>query len=155
MKRNKKTYLLLLLVLVIWGVLGFKLLGSLNPNKSPSAPLVAVERFKPNAITKKDTFSIIADYRDPFLGTLPKRKDTVSRKKTIPKIVTVPEKQIRYSGFVTESTTGKKIFFLSIDGQNYMMTLLQVEQEVKLLAGNGENIKVKYGSQTKLIPLTP
>ncbi len=155
MKRNKKTYLLLGLVLIIWGILGFKLLGSLRPNPIPLTNSAVGERFKPTAFPQKDTFSIVADYRDPFLGTLPKRKDTTTLKKAKPKVAVVPEKQIRYSGLVTESTTGNKIFFVSIDGQDVMMSLQQVEREVKLLAGNGTSIKVKYGSQIKTIPLTP
>lgn len=115
----------------------------------------AVERFRPTDPAKKDTFSIVADYRDPFLGTLPKRKDPTASKKTKAEIVAVPEKQIRYSGLVTESATGNKIFFVSIDGQDFVMSLHQVEREVRLLAGDGTGIKVKYGSQTKTIPLTP
>lgn len=82
MKNKKVTYLLLVLSVVIWGVAGWKVYKAFN---------VQVEQpvIKQNAKNiKKDSITLLLNYRDPFLGsysitsalvdTVPLKKKTVS-----------------------------------------------------------------------------
>jgi len=143
----------LVLVLAIWGILGFKILKTVNPSPQITTQITSKEKFVPITMEKRDTFSISANYRDPFLGTMPKvdrpkkTKIIVSQKKEL------PEKIIVYTGFVTESSSKKKIFFLTIDGEQQMMSKNGSFKEVKLLSGNSEKIKVRYNGKTENIPL--
>ena len=154
MKKNHKTYLLVSLVLIVWGILGFKVVNSISPSTNVKLSTASSEKFVPKAIKERDTFSILADYRDPFLGTMPKKKVLGKPKIVRPKKKKAPEKQIAYTGFITESTSGNKIFFVSIENRQYMMSIGDIQNEVKLIAGSKEVVKVRYSGINKTIPLT-
>src|SRR5690606_14483592 len=144
MKRNKKTYLLLALVLSIWGILGFRILRTLGPDPGPGDTAQEPAKFTWPKGKDRDTFHILADYRDPFLGTVP----TVSPVKNSGARPTPPKKEpipidIRYTGFVKEKTTGRKIFFVQIDGEQRMLSKNESFKEAKLLSGNEGMIKVR------------
>lgn len=140
-------------VLVIWGILGFKIVNTIGPDTSGPQSIITLEKFVPPHSIMKDTFSIVADYRDPFLGTLPKREQPAKPNPKLPKKDKLPEKNISYTGFVTESTSGKKVFFISIDGKQLMMSLTEVQNGVKLVSGNKSKIKVQYQGHLKTISL--
>ncbi|WP_375334356.1 hypothetical protein [Flagellimonas sp. C4] len=150
MSKNTKTYLLLCLVLVIWGIIGFKIISPLthepdmSPIKAPKPKMVQIA-------TEKDTFSINADYRDPFLGTLPSTKKKVVQRKI--KKEMVQKRSIVYSGLVKESGSGNILFFISIDGQQHMMSLKEEINGVTLVYGNDKQIKVRFDGQSETISL--
>ena len=153
MKKTNKTYLLLSLVLIVWGILGYKIVNTLSPQEDDSSTLMVSEKFIPKTIKEKDTFSIAANYRDPFLGTLPKNGSIKSKVKRTKKVET-PQKNIVYSGFVTETNTGNEIFFIGIDNQQHMMSIGEIQDSVKLVSGNKKRVKVHYGTVSKTIPLS-
>lgn len=155
MKKNQKTYLLLALVLTVWGILGFRIVKTVNPSAEELPMATNIGKFRPEVIKQRNTFSIVANYRDPFLGTLPKSNIPKKKKKAVtPKKEVLPDKDIRYTGLIGESTTGKKIFFLTIDGQQQMLNEKGVFNEVELISGSFQKIKVRYNGKTKSIPLT-
>lgn len=150
MSKKTKTYLLLCLVLVIWGIIGFKVIKALT--HEPEIPPIQISKPKLSQIaTTKDTFSINADYRDPFLGTLPSTKKKVVQR-TIKK-EPVQKRNIIYSGLVKESGSGNTLFFVSIDGQQHIMSLKEEINGVTLVYGNDKQIKVRYGGQSETISL--
>lgn len=136
------------LVLLIWGIIGFKVVGALSPNPLPNR--VSEPKGKlPNVEKKKDTFSLLANYRDPFLGTLSSpKKTTVKKPKAKPQ---VPKKNIVYSGLVSKSGSGSTLYFVTIDGQQVLMSRNEVVNDVRLVWGDGENIKVRYNGITETI----
>lgn len=152
MKKNNKTYLLLALVLGIWGIIGFKVIKVANPAPRLVADMGTNEIFVPKQLKKRDTFSIVANYRDPFLGTVHAPKKT---RKAIPKKVKrqVPEKVIAYTGFITDKASKQKVFFVTVDGQQQMMGLNDIFKEVKLMGGTKDKIKVRYKGSTRNIAL--
>lgn len=82
MKNKTKTYLLLVTVLAIWGVIGFKMVATLNPDTPKVTRQDDMVLFSPKSKMANDTFSIQLSERDPFLGTLHiKKKPEISQKK--------------------------------------------------------------------------
>lgn len=154
MKKNTKTYILVAVVVLIWGLIGYKVLSTVN-HESEKASLAVVSEFKPVPIKKKDTFSIVADYRDPFLGTIKKPVVKTIKKTSKPKIKkeAVPEINVLYTGHITDSNTKEKIFFVSINGQQQMMSINNTINEVTLISGNKSKIKVKVQKKVKTISL--
>ena len=146
--------MLLGLVLSVWGVLGFRIMRTVNPSANITPDIVRLEKFVPMAIKKRDTFSIVANYRDPFLGTMPKADKPKKASIGIQKKKVLSEKNIVYTGFITKSGSGGKIFFLTVDGQQRMLSKNESFKEVKLVSGNSKKIRVKYNGKTKSIPLT-
>ena len=154
MKKKKKTYLLLIVVLAIWGLLGFKIVGALHTDEPEQELALVSQKFIPTILKKRDTFSVVANYRDPFLGTMPKSNIPKKVKKKVIKKPELPKKNIRYSGLVSQNNTKNSIFFVSIDGQQHMMTKNEVVADVKLVSGTTESIKVRYHNRTETIALS-
>ena len=151
-KKNQKTYLLLGLVLAIWGILGFRIVKSISPSESKTAPVTSDIDFKPTNLKERDTFDMLANYRDPFLGTLPKSQAKKHiNKSTQNKKPELPEKNILYSGYVNDQGSNQKIFFLTVDGQQLMLSKKQEAEGVKLISGSAEKIVVRYNGRTKTI----
>ncbi|TMU55654.1 hypothetical protein [Flagellimonas algicola] len=151
MSKRTKTYLLLGVVLVIWGLIGFKVVNTLSPNEEPSiVQKQAVDI--PTATIKKDTFTLYANYRDPFLGTLQNPNKKVKRK--VSKKTDQPKKNIAYAGLVSQASSGKSMFFVTIDGQQHMMSPNQEVDGVRLLSGNVSKIRVRYNGQHETITLS-
>lgn len=153
MSKNNKTYLLLALVLTIWGILGFKIINGLNPQTEVENTPTIKNDFAVKTILKRDSFEISANYRDPFLGTIPK---TERAKRTQPKSVTnppQPKRNIVYSGFVAQNGNQNRMFFISIEGQQHIMSKNEVVNDVKLVWGDANTIKVKYPGHTETISI--
>lgn len=150
MSKNVKTYLLLGVVLIIWGFIGFKVFKTIS--KKPEIPVVQPStRVRQKTLKKKDTFTLMANYRDPFLGTLPGTKkkavkQTVNKK---PKV----RQAIVYSGLVSQSKSGKTRYFVTIDGKQHIMSINEEINGVTLLNGNSQSIKVRDNDILETIPL--
>lgn len=153
MKKEKKTYLLLVIVLAIWGVLGFQIFKAVNPSEDVLPIYANTEKIDIIKPKKRDTFSLLANYRDPFLGIMPK-SNTPKKKKIQPKKEALPEKSIAYTGFITEGKSGNKVFFLTIEGQQQILSKNQEFNGVKLLSGNAEKVRVKSNGKIRNITLT-
>ena len=140
------------LVAGIWGVIGFKIIRAANPSPKPMAQTPVQKSFVPQQAKQRDTFSIAANYRDPFLGTLQRPRKT---KQTSPKKVRkkVPEKNISYTGFIAGNNSAENVFFVTVDGQQRMMELNDTFNGVKLLRGSKSEIRVLCLGRTKNIGL--
>ncbi|WP_208295872.1 hypothetical protein [Maribacter caenipelagi] len=139
-------------VLLVWGIIGYKFVSALNPTIESNATAVIADKFVPKEIKEREQFTIVAEYRDPFLGTI--KNPASNRKKKVSIIVKkdLPKKNIVYTGFITDKGSKQKIFFVTIDGQQQMMGLKDTFKEVKLIQGTNSYIKVSYnGISEKII----
>ena len=83
LKNKTKTYVLLVLVLGVWGTVAYKIVAALNPElpEMPQQALRLSNNYRMD--TKRDTFSIQRVNRDPFLGTL--ERPVTPKKRKSPK----------------------------------------------------------------------
>ncbi len=150
MKNKTKTYILLALVLGVWGAIGYRIVSTINP----SAPDVAQQNFEvsfsPKTNIEVDTFSIRVVNRDPFLGTLlVKNKPKKTIRKTVqPKITWLP---VLYHGSISKQNTKTKVFIISVSGQQNLMKIGQTINGVKLIRGNNNSVTVSYKGARKTI----
>ena len=72
MKNKKNIYILLPAVILIWGLLGYRIFSGLKPSNTAEEKLT-VRAFKPQELKESEPFTISTDYRDPFLGTYKKK----------------------------------------------------------------------------------
>ena len=125
----------------------------MNKDEAP-IPQASFSEFKPKTLKERDTFSIVADYRDPFLGTFETKTVTKNTSKNLQhNPTTVPEVSIAFTGIITDTDTKSNIFFVTINSQQYLMNLKDNIQEVQLVSGNSIAIKVKYHNKLMTIPL--
>ncbi len=149
MKNKRNTYILLGTVLIIWGLIGYQIISSLNPKEVISSKQELDVSFHPKPIKEQDTFSISKNSRDPFLGTIERPK--VRKSKPIKKQPVEIEIPISYSGLVVDENTKEKIFFIHINNNQHLMNINDVVEEVKLLSGNENEIIVSYKNKRKTI----
>lgn len=151
MKKQTKTYLLLALVVLIWGIIAVKIFGTLSSDDD-ELPTVQNVEFKPKKVKAKDTFSIAANYRDPFLGTLVQtKKKKINRPKQVKE--KTPQIEVIYTGYITDSSTEEKIFFITISGQQYLMNPKDTRQGVSLINGTATQVRIKSNGTTRFVPI--
>lgn len=151
MKNKKNIYILLPVVLLIWGMVIYRFFSFERPEEQDTQ--MQYDIIKPITVKQKEIFTIDVNYRDPFLGKmyLPESNKTkiVKRKKAPEPQIEWP--QIIYKGIVSDAKNKKKVFMLVINGQTYLMKEKETEQEMTLKSGNRESIIVKYnGDLTKI-----
>jgi hypothetical protein len=159
MKNKKSIYILLPVVLLIWGVVLYQFFSFSVPDEVVES---ASKEFtiKPFKIKERASFSINVNYRDPFLGSAynPEKntKDNPHRnqKKKAPKPEeTIVWPVIQYKGMLSDPKEKKKRFMLVISGKNYFMKAGDTQDEIFLKDGDKESIYVRYKGNLNLILL--
>ncbi len=151
MSKNTKTYLLLGVVLLIWGIIGFRIASAISPE--PETPFRSKKMaFKSLTLSQQDTFLINADYRDPFLGTFTTKKKKQSSKTKVVKAPTF-DLDVRYTGSMVNHNSGKRIYFITISGQQYLLEKGKSAMEVRLVNGDEKTVTVRYKGVLKKISL--
>jgi hypothetical protein len=147
LKTKRKTYVLLILVVVVWATIGYKVVSALNTD----VPEVRLNNFVTNTNfkidTKIDTFSIHTVNRDPFLGTLKKKelKKKVGTKKI------VQWKPISYQGTIKQNR--QQIFIVTINGAQHLLKKGQTKDSITLTYGDSKSVTMRYKKQSKTFTL--
>lgn len=159
MKNKKSIYILLPVVLFIWGAVMYQFFSFASPEETQQLSSNKF-RIKPLKITERDTFSINVNYRDPFLGKTYAPKKNDSLKKNTPKTNKTPKivepivwPTIIYKGIVSDTKDKTKIYMLVIRGQTFLMKKGETENDIFLKDGDRESIYVKYLGNLNLIML--
>lgn len=151
MKNKKNIYILLPLVLFIWGTVMYQFFSFSSSEDMPTIVSNGIS-LKPIKIVKRDSFAINTNYRDPFLGKIYNTENVKSSKK-----MTAPKKvellvwpTIQYKGIVSDTKEKSRIFMLVINNQTHLMKKGQTENEIYLKEGDRESVYVKYKGQLNL-----
>jgi len=139
--------MLLAAVLLVWGILGYRIFTSFSPKDTSQQELAETTQFKPQELQEASSFTINTNYRDPFLGTLVQKKTKTRKKRIVVKKSNIPFPKIIYKGLVSSKGKKKEVFLITIDGQQYFFKKNTVLQGVKLLRGNRKEIVVKFEGQ--------
>lgn len=151
MKSKKNIYILIPAVLLIWGIIGFRMFSGLGPSVKPIQNTTLAQQFKPNDKIVRDKFVIDPNYRDPFLGTLSIKKSSKKSNRVIPKIKeTVVFPPIEYKGIFSSANNSNPIYLILINGNQEMFKKNETHQNVKLLKGDKEKITVKFKNEKKI-----
>ena len=155
MKKQTKTYLLLVVVLIIWGLIAYKIISGLSPENTEDLPVESkTVAFNPTNTHKIDTFSVVIMKRDPFLGTLliKPKKEIIQSSKPIPKKIDWPS--ITYQGLVSKTASQQeRVFVLTVNQKQYLARKGQTIEEVTLINGDENKLTLSYKNQTKTIEL--
>lgn len=154
MKGKVKTYALLIAVLVVWGILGFKVLDTIKPKQSEIEQNRITTWSAPKVNFVDDKFLIQYIERDPFLGTLyNKGKVNAPTKEKHPRntLVWIP---ILYHGAISKQGSKEKVYVISINGMQQIIKLGQVINEVKLIRATNKEIMVEFKGKIKTFEKT-
>nr|WP_199157663.1 hypothetical protein [Pedobacter sp. ASV2] len=165
MKNKKFTYLLIVCVCALWGVIFYQIYLRLNNNDED---IIITQKVKKAAYFNipdhaKEQLSLNFDYRDPFSDTENKTAPTIQSKgisienkflATQPIIKPQVNWQgILYTGYIKNPSTKKKIILMQLNGKQIMLAEGQIVDGLKLLKYAGDSVKVQYQNSTKFIIL--
>jgi hypothetical protein len=161
MKNKKVTYLLGLLVILVWSTIIYRIVVATQGDDADSnLPEHPARKAQYNDYAlKKDTGKLLMNYRDPF--GLQAEKDTVvhvSRSLPISRLTqqtiakpTINWSFLKYSGFVRNAGSKKLIALVTINGNSQMLNEGETKDQVKLLKNLKDSIKVSYQGKTRFI----
>jgi uncharacterized Zn ribbon protein len=155
LKNKTKTYLLLVAVLVIWSIIGYKIYSSLNP-ELPEVVLNDAEAvFNPKTGIEIDTFSIKTTDRDPFLGTLTKKSNKTAslKQNNTTKQEDSNWPQITYGGVIKRQNSNEQVFVVTINNTQYVLKKGQKVDNITLVKGDNASITVRFNNTQKIIPI--
>ena len=160
MKNKKVTYLLGILVLVVWGVVIYRIFQSANPGDDDFQPAdhrMVKELYNDYTIAK-DTTHLLLNYKDPFL--IQKQKDTIGLavKKIVEKTIQKPLPAmnwnfIKYSGYIHNPGTKNLVALLTINGKPVMMSEGEIAEQVKLIKNLKDSIQIAFNGKTTYIKM--
>jgi hypothetical protein len=163
-KKNKAlTYVLIVVVLLVWGVIIYRIVIAYSGGHDESyvPPPAPKEVFNDYAVPK-DTARLLLNYRDPF-GIVVK-KDTAkppARNRLnagIARLNMAPSFNwdiIRYSGYIKNPGSKKLIAFMKVNGKEAMMSEGETVGQFKLIRNMKDSVLVKSGGKTKYIHIQP
>lgn len=155
MKKKTKTYILLLVVALIWGVIIYKLLAGFSGNnvtEQIQLPVITVDTTQREVF---DTIPLSLNYRDPFLKnryTVRKAKVTsqtrVVKKRVEKKIVKrVYWPQVQFDGLIVSKES--KLAMLRINKKSYIVAQGALEQNVTVVKAFQDSILLSYKYEEK------
>jgi hypothetical protein len=152
MFKNKKNIKILLpVVIIIWGLLIYKIVGAINPDEI-SLSSTPKTTFKAPTIQEKETFELIAIESDPFLGTMynkPKTQKITSKSNR----TDIVWPTIKYQGIVSDKNAKSSVYILNINGKQYLVKKGDTLLKIKVLKSTLESIRLRYKGQTKEFPI--
>ena len=155
MKNKRNVYILLPIVIGIWGMVIYTFFSFTSP-EMPIENNIGTLNIKPLVVKEKDTFSIKVNYRDPFLGKMHQPK--TAGKKPLKKIAKKEEEvivwpSIIYKGIVSDNKEKKKVFMVVINGQTFFMKENDSQSDVLLKGGDRKTITVRYMNKLNKIAI--
>ncbi|MCK4661792.1 MAG: hypothetical protein KAT68_02920 [Bacteroidales bacterium] len=160
MKNKKILYILLALAIIIWALIFYRIFKFLNKTPEVHYSYNYQKKYEKEEI-KKDTFFIIADYRDPFLNKIlipkvknegkPKVNNKKDNSRTKRRVKKIKWPVIKYGGVISSKDNNKKIALIKINDKDYLMEVNSESEEIKLINIFTDSIKVVYKDEKKTI----
>lgn len=155
MKNKKWTYILLGVVAIIW----FQVFVRVKSNfTNDTSEIIQNQSGLTNfRIIERDTFRLVADYRDPFgsasqisINSFENASIDNIHQSIEPRKVDVSWPKIRYYGLVRKTDSNNPLGIINIDGM--LLHLRKGEtifDDIKIISVGRDSIKVKYHNKTK------
>lgn len=163
-KNKTTTYILLTGVLLIWGLVFYRVFAGLSSEDEISYQLPQKKIVQDIEQNKEEAFVLFANYRDPFLGNTSKAISGAGSVTVVPGNNTSqvkskkkePEKKeptdwsfLDYIGIVNNKETNKQVGLLVISGKEYMVNDKDVINEVTIVKKVKDSLLVEYRGEKK------
>ena len=153
MKGKTKQYLLLALVLAIWGVIGYRFMSFTEDGVERIDPIRLKSTNLPKEKSQEYQFKL--NYADPFLRNLEVEEEPVLQEEYIPdpvrtSFLRIPEVQLK--GIVSSKTT--RAALIQVNGHsNHMVTLGQEFEGFKLIDLKENQVKLYFENADSTVVL--
>jgi hypothetical protein len=154
-KSKKAVYFLLPVVLVVWGLIFYKVFHAVNNSDDRFNYSTSQVNFSTGDSSITETFNISGNYRDPFLGKIYSDKVEV---KTDTKKETGPAKAkqvmqwpvVRYGGMLGNEKNGNLLVMIKIHGTNKLMKAGDEFSGVEITKVFHDSVEVKFLKEKKI-----
>ena len=157
--KKKLTFPLLILVLVLWGAIFYRIFSGLGTDREVK-PLQKAPVSDGRAAEWAADDTLLLDYRDPFLTEVREmpvaaEDHVIADDGYIEETPYVDWSQIQYLGSVNNSGSGESIALVMINGREYMLTPGETVDGFTLVRQKGSSIDMKYLGQETTIAMQP
>jgi hypothetical protein len=124
MKNKKLLYLLVPLVLCIWGIIGYRIFSSMNDADDAIAPDYTQWKDNSSESFATDTFSLLLNYRNPFGNETEVRRSVnvkPASKTTAVLKTNAPIPKITYKGSIINKTSKQRVYLVDINGKSVFL----------------------------------
>ena len=151
MAKNRKTVIFLIpVVAIIWGAVIYRFVQTISEEETIKSP-VKNNRVKTRFEIEKDTFSLIALDRDPFLGTIYSEKKKGIKKSFTSKEIEWPS--VEFIGVVSDADSGSGVYLLNIQGKSHFMKKGGIIDSIQLVKAAGNKVWLKYKNKTRVFQI--
>ncbi|WP_410221206.1 hypothetical protein [Pedobacter sp.] len=163
MKNKALTYLLIVCVAAIWGVIFYRIYAGLNDEELPLPKTSAVKTAYFNEINHlNDTVTLNLSYPDPFFANPSDAYQGKRIPENMPKtpslIKAIPIQKpainwaaIQYTGYINNPANKQKLAMLNIQGKEALLAEGQSSNGLKLVKHLGDSVRVQFQGETKYI----
>ncbi|TDQ21839.1 hypothetical protein [Tenacibaculum caenipelagi] len=149
MKKEHKTYILVIVVIIVWGIIGVQVFKHFTP-KEVELPVANRQIvFNQNEFSKRENYTVKEHNRDPFLGKSLDAPKKQTKRKKVDEPINFPS--IIYNGMIQSGKN--QSYIISINGNQNIQKIGQTINSVKLLSGSKKEIKVSYKGNSKKVTL--
>lgn len=149
MKSKKGTYILLVVVCVIWIGIAIEIINAFSDEEAGVSTLNKPIKNKPIQKIDKEVFTISNVERDPFLGAVLKKKFSPkkARKKEVSK-TKINWPRIQFKGLIKDKK-GNSIYLIEVNNQVQLMKVGALQSDIKLISGSQSNVLLDYKKEQK------
>ena len=148
------------LIILVWGFVFYQLFSYFfsSPTfaKEENIPVINIDEIK------TDTFSIVADYRDPFLGSktglkqhanyaVKKNTNVHKTAKKTPDPVDKAWPPLKYKGMIKNNNSNRRVGIIEINGKENLVREGDVVHDVKVITINKQSVKVSFQKENRII----
>jgi hypothetical protein len=153
--KKKKTYILLIVVITVWGFLLFKIYFAFFGEDDSIVFEENRKEIQPQKRTKTKKLQVEYPERDPFLGMMYKPEPKTRSKPLIQKRQSYDSifNAITYQGFIKNKKDSSRLYLINYKKRSFVLKPNHQFEDVIFLTGTKDEIKVKYKSITKTIEI--
>lgn len=156
MKNKAVTYGLIVVVALVWGLIFYRIFNAVGEDEGTIIGNGG-SAMKEKKTVLQDSFELLLDYRDPFLGgrsnpsTHAKKSFSTKKmaKSTLPEVV--DWSTIAYLGVIRNKQMAKEIGLLTINGHEVMASANQQVGVVRVLKIYPDSVRIVYNRIAKTI----
>jgi hypothetical protein len=159
-KNKKQIYILLPVVLLVWGLIGFRIYKAMSGGSDETVVYQTGPQFVEKTSDTIAVYKLKLDYVDPFLKkrntyvaggtglTNPSKrvKPKVKVKKTV---IPLRWPVINYKGLIQKTKGDVSLYILEIDGVSHFLSVGDEQQQLKLLRADADSIRLEFQGKEK------
>lgn len=154
MKGNKSVYILLPVVAIVWGLIAYRVVKYVDSDSSGASIAPVVDMKFEGEKFEGDTFSILANYSDPFeyakVQTNPLLTHQAKPSDSHPKQTKTSTHKfptLIYKGSIKNKKNGKVIALITVNNTTKNVMKGETFDGLKIIKINNDSIKIRYGAK--------